>query len=72
MFLGRSDSTEKEMKIARKYRKEIDVFKTKIRGIKELVIVTVNYDCNRLLTDLDFKEKQIVKRVKLIETKLKM
>ena len=72
MFLGRSDSTEKEMKIARKYRKEIDVFKTKLRGIKELVIVTVNYDCNRLLTDLDFKEKQIVKRVKLIETKLKM
>ena len=35
------------------------------------MIGTVNYDCSRLLTDLDVKEKQIVKRLKLIETKLK-
>ena len=35
------------------------------------MIRTINYDCNRLLTDLDFKEKSIVKRVKLIETKLR-
>ena len=51
--------------------KEIDAFKAKIIGIKELMIGTVNYDCNRLLTDVDFKEKQIIKGVKLIETKLK-
>ena len=29
----------------------------KIIGIKELMIGTINYDCNRLLTDADFKEK---------------
>ena len=49
--------------------KEIDAFKAKIIGIKELIVI--NYDCNRLLTDVDFKEKQIIKGVKLIETKLK-
>ena len=32
---------------------------------------TINYDCNRLLTELDFKEKTIVERVKLKESKLK-
>ena len=71
LLLGRSDSIEKEMKIRRKYMKEIDAFKTKIIGITEFMIRTINYDCNRLLTDLDFKEKSIVERVKLIETKLK-
>ena len=49
--------------------KEIDAFKAKIIGIKELIVI--NYDCNILLTDVDFKEKQIIKGVKLIETKLK-
>ena len=34
-------------------------------------IGTTNYYCNRLLTDLDFKEKSIVKGIKLIETRLK-
>ena len=36
-----------------------------------MMIVTTNYDYNRLLTDLNFKEKSIVKGGKLIETKLK-
>ena len=36
-----------------------------------MIIGTINYDFNRLLSDLDFKEKLKVKRVKLIETKLK-
>ena len=45
--------------------------KQKIIGIKELMIGTINYDCNRLLTDLNFKEKSIVKGVRLIGTKLK-
>ena len=45
--------------------------KQKIIGIKELMIGTINYDCNRLLTDLDFKEKSIAKGVRLIGTKLK-
>ena len=35
------------------------------------MIGTINYDCNTLLTDLDYKEKSIVKGIKLIETKLK-
>ena len=47
--------------------KEINSFEEKIIDIKELIIRTINYDCNRLLTDLDFKEKSIVKEVKLIE-----
>ena len=71
LLLGRSDSIENEMKITRKYMKGIDAFKTKIIGIVEFMIRTINYDCNGLLTDLDFKEKSIVERVKLIETKLK-
>ena len=48
--------------------KEIYAFKAKIIGIKEPIIATMNYDCKRLLTDLDFKEKSIAK---LIEIKLK-
>ena len=36
-----------------------------------MMIVTTNYDYNRLLTDLNFKEKSIVKGGKLIEIKLK-
>ena len=48
-----------------------DAFEAKIIVVKELMIGTINYDCNRLLTDLDLKEKSIVERVKLIETKLK-
>ena len=71
LFLERSVTIEKEIKITRKYMKETDAFKTKIIGLKELLIGTMNYDCNRLLTDLDFKEKSIVKGAKLIETKLK-
>ena len=35
------------------------------------MIGAIDYNCNTLLTDLDFKEKSIVKEVKLIETKLK-
>ena len=70
LFCERSESIEKETKIT-KYVKEIDAFEAKIIGIKELIIVTINYDCNRLLTDLDFEEKSVVKGVKLIEIKLK-
>ena len=51
--------------------KEIDAFKAKIIDIIKLMIGTINYDCSRLITDLDFKEKSTVKRVKLMETKLK-
>ena len=51
--------------------KEIDVFETKVIGIKELLIGAINYDCNRVLIDLDFKGKSIVDIIKLIETKLK-
>ena len=41
-------------------------------SVKELIIGTLNYDCNRLLIDfLVFKEKSIVKGLKLIEIKLK-
>ena len=35
-----------------------------------MIIGTMNYDCNRLLTNLDFKEKSTVTEVKLIEVKL--
>ena len=35
------------------------------------MIGTISYNCNRVLTGLDFKEKSIVKGVRLIETKLK-
>ena len=55
----------------RECMKKIDAFKEKFIGIKELIIGTINYDCNRLLTGLNFKEKLIVKKVRLIETKLK-
>ena len=71
LFLERSDNIEKETKTERKNMKEIEAFKTKMIGIKELMIGTINYYCNRLLTDLDFKEKSVVKVLKLIETKLK-
>ena len=45
--------------------KEIDSLEETIVNIKELI-----YDFNRLLSDLDFKEKLLVKEVKLIEIKL--
>ena len=51
--------------------KEIDVFKAKIRDIRKFMTETINYDCNRILTGLDFKEKIIVEGVRLTETKLK-
>ena len=35
------------------------------------MIGTINYDFNGLLTDLGFKEKSRVEKVKIIETKLK-
>ena len=54
LFLERPDIIKNEIKMARKYMKEIDAFKAKIIGIKELIIGAINYDCNRLLTDLDF------------------
>ena len=50
--------------------KEIDAFEAKIIGIKELIIGTINYHCNRLLTDLDFKEKIIIREVKKLQTRL--
>ena len=36
--------------------KEIDPFKAKIMGIKELIIGRINYDCNRLLINLDYQK----------------
>ena len=50
--------------------KEIDSFEEKIINIKELIKGTINYDCNRLLSDLDIKEKLLVKEVKSIEINL--
>ena len=50
--------------------KEIDSFEEKIINIKELIKGTINYDCNRLLSDLDIKEKLLVKEVKSIELNL--
>ena len=47
--------------------KEIDVFKAKIKEIEKLIIKTIDYECNKLIRDLDFKEKLIVKKVKEIE-----
>ena len=41
--------------------KETYAFKAKTVGIKELMIGTINYDCNTLLADLDVKEKSTVK-----------
>ena len=52
--------------------KEITTFEAKIIGIKELIIGTINYDCGRILTDLYFNEKLLVKEVKLIEIKLEI
>ena len=51
--------------------KEIDAFEAKTIGIKYLITGTINYDCNRSVTDLEFKEKSVVKGVKLIKMKLK-
>ena len=45
----------------------MDSFEEKIINIKEFIIGTINYDCNRLLSDLDFKEKLLVKEVKLMK-----
>ena len=70
LFCERSDSIEKGTKITRKYMNETDLFETKIIGIKKLIIGTMNYDCNRLLTNLDFKEKSVVTEEKLIEINL--
>ena len=50
--------------------KEIDSFEEKIVNIKELIKGTINYGCNRLLSDLDIKEKLLVKEVKSIELNL--
>ena len=71
LFLKIPNNTEKEITITIQYMKEINGFEVKIIGIKELMIETITYDCDRLLTDLDFKEKSIVDGIKLIETKLK-
>ena len=70
LFLERPDSIKKETKITRKYMKEIDAFEAEIISIKELMIGTINYDCNRLLTDLNFKEKIKNKRSKINRNKI--
>ena len=47
--------------------KEIDAFEANILGVKELLIGTREYDCNKSLSDLDFKEELIIKEIKRIE-----
>ena len=61
---------EKEIEIARTYMKEINAFEAKVLGIKELIIGRINYDCNRSITYLHFKEKIIVKEIKKIVIRL--
>ena len=58
LFYERVNSIEKETEITWKYMKEVDAFETKIVGIKELITRTINYDCNRLLSDLDLKKNK--------------
>ena len=41
-------------------KKKLDILEGKVLGIKELMIGTRNYNCNRLLIDFDFQEKSIV------------
>ena len=71
LLLERPGSIYKEINLTRKYMKEIDALETKIIWIERVMIGTLNYDCNRVLIDLDFKQKSILERVKLIETQLK-
>ena len=59
---------KKAKKIRRKYMKEI----AKIINKTELIIGTIKYDCNQLISDLDFREKLIVKEVKEITKKFKV
>ena len=51
--------------------KEIDALETKIIWIEKVMIGTLNYDCNRVLIDLDFKQKSILERVKVIQRQFK-
>ena len=44
------------MKITRKYMKEIDEFKAKLKKIKKSKIETTKYNSSKLISDLNIKK----------------
>ena len=49
---------------------EIERFKTKIKGIKKLIIETIEHDSSKLLSDLNFENGLIIEEMKDIEIKI--
>ena len=45
------EEKQKLIKITRKYTEEIDTFEEKITSIKKLIIGTINYHSNKLISD---------------------
>ena len=63
---------EKEAKkVKENVLEEIDRFKTKIKGIKKLIIETIDHDSSKLISDLNFEKGLITDKIKDIEIKVK-
>ena len=49
---------------------EIDIFETKIKNIRELIIDTIEYDYDKLIGDLNMEKRLRIEKIKNIEIKL--
>ena len=54
----------------RKIIEEIDIFETKIKKIRELIIDTIEYDYDKLIGDLNMEKGLEIEKIKKIEIKL--
>ena len=57
--------------MTRKCTEEIDRFETKIKNIKALIIETIEYDCCKLISHLNFEEGLITEEIKELGIQLK-
>ena len=49
---------------------EIDIFETKIKKIRELIIDTIEYDYDKLIGDLNMEKGLVIERIRKIEIRL--
>ena len=49
---------------------EIDIFETKIKKIRELIIDTIEYDYDKLIGDLNMEKGLEIERIRKIEIRL--
>ena len=54
----------------RKIVEEIDIFETKIKHIRELIIDTIEDDYDKLIGDLNMKKGFWIEKIKKVEIKL--